>query len=92
MVAENLLGEGGEGSVYWGIWHGQPAAFKAIPFSGDTKDGQKVMSKMQESLKEIYSVIDMQIAIIDEAKRTGKPLRNEFKISINLPSHLVQVS
>ena len=77
MVAEKLLGEGGEGSVYLGEWHGEPAAFKAIEFSGDTKDGQKVMSKVQESLKEIYSVIDMQIAINEEARRTGQPLRNE---------------
>ena len=62
-----------------GEWHGKPAALKAIPFIGDTKDGQKVMSKVQESLKEIYSVIDMQIEINEEARRTGKPVRNEFK-------------
>ena len=80
MIAENLLGEGGEGSVYLGEWHGEPAAFKAIPFKGDTNDAQKVMIQMQESLKEIYSLIDMQKAIIAEAKKTGKELRNELKL------------
>ena len=74
MVADKLLGEEGEGSVYSGKWHGKPAAFKAILFKGDTIDGQKVMTKVQESLKEIYSVIDMMMAINDEAKKTGKPL------------------
>ena len=79
MAAANLLGVGGEGSVYLGEWHGEPAAFKAIPFKGDTNDAQKVMMKVQESLKEIYSLIDMQKAIIAEAKKAGKELRNEFK-------------
>ena len=83
MVAENLLGEGGEGSVWEGKWHGKPAAFKAIPFKGDTKDAQKVMTEMQESLKEIYSLIDMQKAIIVEAKKSGKEHRNEFQIEIS---------
>ena len=82
MIAANLLGEGGEGSVYLGEWHGEPAAFKAIPFKGDTNDAQKVMMKMQESLKEIYSLIDMQKAIIAEAKKAGKELRNELNTEI----------
>ena len=80
MVAEKLLGEGGEGSVYLGKWHGKQAAFKAIPFKGDTKDAQKVMTEMQESLKEIYSLIDMQKAIIVDARNAGKENRNEFEI------------
>ena len=78
MVRDNLLGEGGEGSVYSGKWHGKLAAFKAIPFQGDTRDGQKVIIKVQESLKEIYSLIDMMRAIINEAKQAGKTQRNEF--------------
>ena len=82
MIAANLLGEGGEGSVHLGEWHGEPAAFKAIPFKGDTNDAQKVMMKVQESLKEIYSLIDMQKAIIAEAKKAEKELRNELKTEI----------
>ena len=89
MVAENLLGQGGEASVYLGKWHGKPAAFKAIPFKGVTNDAQKVMMEMQESLKEIYSVIDMQKAINAEAKRTGKSLRNEFQTKISQARSLV---
>ena len=80
MDADNLLGEGGEGSVWSGKWHGKRAAFKAIPFKGDTKDGQKVMTKVQESLTEIYSLVDMMIEINKEAKKSGKPPRNELKI------------
>ena len=80
MDSENSLGEGGEGSVWPGKWHGKLAAFKAIPFRGDTKDGQKVMIKVQESLNEIYSVVDMMIEINKEAKKSGKPARNELKI------------
>ena len=78
MGNDNLLGEGGEGSVWSGKWHGKPAAFKAIHFKGDTKDGQKVMTKVQQSLTEIYSLVDMMIAINKEAKKSGKPPRNKF--------------
>ena len=62
MTDENLLGKGGEGNVYCGIWHGEPAAFKTFEFDGNTDDAAMVIGQMQaaiEALKYLKGTSDV---------------------------------
>ena len=60
MTDENLLGKGGEGNVYCGIWHGEPAAFKTFEFDGNTDDAAMVIGQMQNAIEELGELIKLQ--------------------------------
>ena len=60
MSEENLLGKGGEGNVYCGVWHGEPAAFKTFEFDGNTDDATVVIGKMQAAIEELQELIVLE--------------------------------
>ena len=92
MTEANILGEGAQGIVYKGTWHGSPAAFK-VSESKDDKDSTNPMAKveeMQNKMKEVYDLIDLQKTIHNypnesksikelELTKTIDLLNNKFK-------------
>ena len=60
MAEEFLLGKGGEGNVYSGKWHGEPAAFKTFEFRGNTDDATNVIGNMQKAIEELHELIKLQ--------------------------------
>ena len=72
MTEENILGQGAQGIVYRGKWHGFDAAFKAseLQDKDDTKNDPmaalKMVGEMQNKMKEVYELIDLKKTFIDK--------------------------
>ena len=81
MTEENILGQGAQGTVYRGKWHGFDAAFKASELLQDKDDEKndpmaalKMVGEMQNKMKEVYELIDLKKTVIDKVK-----LENEIE-------------
>ena len=76
------LGEGGQGTIYLGIWHCERAAFKAsevVEADGekDTMSAMKKVTEMQEKMREVYELIDLQ----KKAKKEEKEAKYKLKLN-----------
>jgi len=75
MTEENILGQGAQGTVYRGTWHGFDAAFKASELLQDKDEAKndpmaalKMVGEMQDKMKEVYELIDLKNTVRDKVK------------------------
>ena len=69
--AENKIGQGGQGGVFRGEWHGEVVAIKSmISTIENTEDPHAAMEKLKENISEVYNL--RKIATDD---------RKQFKIT-----------
>ena len=55
--AKNKIGQGGQGAVFRGEWHGQVVAIKSmISTIENTEDPHAAMEKLKENISEVYNL------------------------------------
>ena len=55
--AKNKIGQGGQGAVFRGEWHGEDVAIKSmISTIENTEDPHAAMEKLKENISEVYNL------------------------------------
>ena len=80
MDMKNKLGEGAQGAVFRGLWHCENAAFKANEVV-EVKSAMENVKEMQEQMREVYELIDLQKTAKKQAlEAENQPNEEEQKI------------